>query len=797
MAPDSFICFRLCQIFTTLFRIKTEVRYTVNLKSIFVLMTALFCYLPSVDAGETRVKNLLQNPKFELRQTSAVAEKGRSVLCWNTDRWGDVQSLSAISKASPSLKTAGNLVSIEPGKRFWQFATLPELGLKAGDTVSLGVEGYQHTGGALQARLCLMLIESADGTWSPKDFGLSDKRTFFRHGRGELIRSPQLETSSEKAGEEFVLVQSGLKIDPRFEHQRESSADFRNVVGVLVEFANVSKKKVWIHSPTLVKGKQVVDDNGSSRPLPDFYRRIPRTMQKLSNGKPISILTLGSSIDRGSANPRLYFYEEDPKSPKYKEPLTSARPSRAATLKTFLAEREGRPDLQDYVGWSQHYFMYTGRTRRELLRKFNYPVEKMLLNVMACDGSSIGESHSGFREYAALELPPSPNPNGHPEGKSWKELYSPLFEAGKTPGPDLVIFGHGHNEHIDRPDEIAAYEGAIRWFQRHYPEVEFVSCMWIRDKGSATSMSEPMQKLCAHYGIPFLDVGQLLIDLNPTCNRYAMAPDGGHPGAASHYLWYKQLERVFEIPQNAKPGIPQRHLPARMNEYSYGWEGDVTRFQSPHPRFADQRMMIIEDCAFNVWSNNNKEMMQLLIDGKSAKDAGHGRHSWSKPNPRNSTFVHGRLSLGDRHIIEIPNESAKLVVVDNKVCPNRRFFGVDSKQWKSTSDVKSFQSEWGAPYGEKAFLLAAGESIEIEVEGTDLSIVWLDRSEGGTLVTTVDGKSTWSQPTNVAFEDSKGYKHFIENRRGVRGLSFGKHRVQLKAKGNDVWVLGLFTYDAR
>lgn len=768
-----------------------------KLKSIFVLMTLLFCCLLTVDAGEPKVQNLLQNPEFALRLTSKQAERGRSVLCWNTGAWGDVKSVSAGSEGTPSFKSSGKLVSIEPGKRFWQFATLSELGLAKGDAVSLGVKGYQKSPGALQARLCLMLIESADGTWSPKDFGMSDKRTFSRHGRGELIRSPQLETSSGNVGDEFVLVQEGLTIDPRFEHQKESSADFRNVVGVLVEFANVSEKPVWIHSPTLVKGPHAVMDAASSRPLPDFYRRIPRTLAKLSQGKPISILTLGSSIDRGSANPRLYFYEEDPKSPKYKEPLTSARPSRAETLKTFLAEREGRPDLQDYVGWSQHYFMYTGRMRRELLRKFNYPVDQILLNVMACDGSSIGESHSGFQEYAALELSPSPNPNGHPEGKSWKELYPRLFRDGKTPGPDLVVFGHGHNEHIDRPDEIAAYEGAVRWFQRHYPEVEFVSCMWIRDKGKANSMSEPMQKFCAYYGIPFIDAGQTLLDLQATCNRYALAPDGGHPGAASHYLWYKQLERVFEIPQNAEPGIPQKHLPVRMNDYSYGWEGEMKRFQSPSPRFVDQRMMIIEDCAFNVWSDNQKELTQLLIDGKPAQDAGHGRHSWSAPNPRNSTFVHGRLSLGDRHIIEIPNEKAKLVVVDNKICLNRSFFGVEAAEWKSKPPVKSFTSTWGAPLGEKAFLLTAGASIEIEVEGTDLSVAWLDRSDAGTLVTSVDGKAVWSQPTNVAFQDSKGGKHFIENRCGVRGLPFGKHRVRLQAQDNDVWVLGLLSYDVR
>lgn len=768
-----------------------------RIEFIIIFAAAIFCCFPFTYAGERQVENLLQNPHFELRQTAVISELDRSVLCWNTDQWGDVSVVFASSKVAPNLEAASTLVSIEPGKRFWQFATLPELGLAKGDTVSLAVKGYQEQSGGLQTRLCLMLIESADGSWSPQDFGLSDKRTFSRHGRGELIRSPQLEVSSDQVRKEFVLKQEGLKIDPLFKHQRASSADFRNVVGVLVEFANVSEKKVWIHSPKLVKGDQADVGTKSSRPLPDFYRRIPRTIKKLSQGKPISILTLGSSIDRGSANPQLYFYEEDPKSPHYKEPLKEARPSKSETLTKIIAEREGRPDLKNYIGWSQHYFMYTGRMRRELMRKFNYPVDQMLLNVMACDGSSIGESHSGFREYAALELAPSPNPNGHPAGKSWQELYPQLFQDGKAAGPDLVIFGHGHNEHIDRPDEIAAYEGAIRWFQRHYPEVEFVSCMWIRDKGSANSMSEPMQKLCTHYGIPFVDVGQLLIDLSSSCNRYALAPDGGHPGAASHYLWFKQLERVFEIPNQGQPGIPQRHLPARMNGFSYGWEGDVVRFSSPNPRFANQRMMIIEDCAFNIWGNNNKEKMKLQIDGKPAKDAGHGRHSWSKPNPRNSTFVHGRLSLGDRHIVEIPNQGAKLVVVDNKVCPNRRFFGVDSKQWQSPPKVKSFQSKWGAPYGEKAFLLTAGDSIEIEVEATDLSIAWLDRAEGGTLITEVDGKPVWSQPTNIAFEDSEGRQHFIENRRGVTGLPFGKHRVRLQAEGNDVWVLGLFTYDVR
>lgn len=769
------------------------------MKKTAVLFAIVLLCLPPVLAVADNVLpmiNLLQNPQFGLRNT-AGSEPGHSILCWNTDRWGDVIGGSGEGKFN--VNTSAKAVEILPGKRIWQFATLPELGLKGGDAVSLSVNGYQEQSGALKARLCLMLIESADGEWSPADFGMPDKRTFAKHGRGELVRSPQREASSEETGKEFELQLNGLKIDPRFKEQREADADFRNVVGVLVEFVNDSDQRVWIQAPALVIGKTAAKTAPTtSRALPDLYQKIPRTMQKLTTGQPISILTLGSSIDRGSANPRLYFYDEDPASPHYKEPLIEARPGTPAAMKRLIAERMRRPDLQDYVGWSQHYFMYTGRLRRELLRKFHYPVEKMLLNVMACDGSSIGESHSGFKAYAELELPPNPNENGHPTGKSWQALYPALFENGNKPGPDLVIFGHGHNEHIDRPDEIAAYEGAVRWFQRHYPGVEFVSCMWIRDKGQTNSMTGPMQELCEHYGIPFVDMGQLIIDLKKTSNYFAMAPDGGHPAAGSHYLWFKQLEQVFEMPAEVTlQGVPQKQLPPRMNAFARNWEGTMVRFQKDSPRLVDGRMMILEDAAFNLWADNKREMMQLLIDGQPAEHAGHGRNSFSVPNPRNSTFVHGRLTRGDRHIIEIPNPGARLSAVDCKVGLKRRFYGVDAQGWQGKSAVEEFESKWGAPYGEQAFLLQPGETLEIEVEADELSIAWLDDPAGGTLVAEVDGKQAWSQPTNQPFTDSQGRTYFIENRRGVLGLPFGKHRIRLQAEGKPVRVIGVFGYDGR
>jgi hypothetical protein len=767
-------------------------------KRLATLIIAVVCVsTPAIAAEWQQQRNLLRNPMLGFHAATPASKEGQWVTCWNTDKWGDISVATGSSKRLPAIEVPGNVVCIRPGKRFWQFAALPDLQLANGQLLSLAVKGYQEESKALQARLCLMLIESADGTWSPADYELRDQRTFARHGRGELVRSPMLETSSDDVAREILLKIEGLKIDAHFKADKESSSALRNIVGVLVEFANVSKQDVWIHSPTLVRGAAAAIDVRSSRPLPDYYRQIPRTLQKLASGQPLHILTLGSSIDRGSANPQLYLYNEDATSPRYKQPLSECRPSKPDDIARLLAEAVHRPDLRNYVGWWQHYFMYTGRMRLELMRKFNYPVNKILLNVMACDGSSIGESHSGFRQYAGLELPPDPNGNGNPPGSRWSDLYPALFRGGQAPAPDLVIFGHGHNEHIDQPDEIAAYEGAVRWFQRHYPSVEFVSCMWIRDKGSATSIWGPMQRMCLHYGIPMVDVGQMLIDLKGTCNSYALAVDGGHPGAAGHYLWCKQLEQVFEIPAEAQPGIPQRHLPARMNAYTYGWEGDSRRFQTPNPRCVDARMMIIEDCAFNVWANDKGQLMKLSIDGRPAGHAGHGRHSWSKPDLRNSTFVHGRLRLGDRHIIEVQGEHAELVAVDCKVCPKRAFVGAASDKWQGTRCVEPFDSAWGAPYGTQMFRLAEGASVEIAVTATDLSVAYLDRAQSGTLVAEMDGKPTWSQATNTPFHDSQGKEHFIENRRGITGRVYRQHRLRLRAQNGDVWILGLFTYDSR
>jgi len=519
---------------------------------------------------------------------------------------------------------------------------------------------------------------------------------------------------------------------------------------------------------------------------------MPRTIGKLTRGEAIHILALGSSIDTGDANPRLYAYDEDPRSPTYKQPLLKGR---------FDAEALGCPHLKHYLHDPKQLAKYTGRLRRELRCKLNLPVSKILLNAMSCGGSCIGESHSGFADYTSFLRPPS-TVNGHPSGKTWAELYPDLFEGDRKPAPDLVVFGHGHNERIDSPDGIAVYEGAVRWFQKRYPEVEIIFCQYhARSTSKGNIPPIPVRKAMAqHYGIPYVDITPMMEGLVKSCNYYALAPDGGHPQAAAHYLWFKQIEQAFEMADPLLPSAQQRCLPPRFSPYTYGWEGDVVTFTSPHPRLCGARAMI-EDTAFNVWAGNGtKDRLKIVIDGTPLpRGAGNGRQMGGR-NVRNSSFVHGRLSLGDRHLIEILGANVKVHALDCKVCPNRTFMQAASEKWQKSSGVaeaEAFVSQWGAPCGDQIIVLREGQSMAVELEATDLSVAYVDAPDGGGLRVVVDGRACLNQATDVAFVDTDQKPHYMENRKGIRNLGWGTHRVELRAATGSVRVLGIYAYDAR
>ena len=739
-----------------------------------------------------RNRNLLANPEFQyLPPSPSTSSPGLYLACWNTKKRGDIEVFPM--KEGFGKKAPGNSVLIHPGKSFWQFRPLCEIGnnLK-GRTLRLAANIRQKEPSSVRIRLSLMGPESSDGTWSPAEFGLEDKHTFFRHGRGELVPISERTAYSGRTENEIISTEE-LVLDWNFRHTKESYSKYRNAAGIKVEIENISSSPVWVRWPVLARGKKIPKSLVKGSPVPSYSRQIPRTMKKLLEGKPVHILALGSSLDRGSANPPLYLYDENPLSSDYKKPVPESR--------RFLPEAVGRPELAGYIGFFQHYFMYTGRTRLELMKKFGHPASSILLNVMACDGSSIGEGHSGFMEYASFFSNPKPGINGHAETASWKPLYPGLF-AGGNPAPDLVIFGYGsgHNEQIDEPDTIAAYEGAIRLFQRHFPGVEFVSCTWPVKKGRSDIVTSPMAELCAHYSIPFIDVRELDSQLHKTANRYALAPDGVHFQAGAHYIWFKQLEKAFEIAGTKRKWIQQKQLPRRMNPYSYSWEGDIITFDAPHPRLVENRMMILEDAAFNIWAEHQPpasaapEKMEIRINGKKTGDAGRGSNLKQRNN-RNSSFAYGRLETGRRHVVEIIGTNPRIIAADNKVASSKTFFPAGSPSWDKTAKVEDFKSEWGAPYGSRCFILQEGEKIEITSKGNLFSVAYIDEKDGGTFEIHAGGNKRKKIRTDIPFLCSEGKSHYIENRAALTANPCTKRKITVKCLSGRVRILGLYSYD--
>ncbi|HVW38195.1 MAG TPA: SGNH/GDSL hydrolase family protein [Pirellulales bacterium] len=733
--------------------------------------------------------NLLLNPALRFHSfdnsRSGVTDSAHSgaVACWNQDAYGDAEVFRA-----PRIKTfhtilpVENVVLLHPGKHFRQFMLLAETGLDHGDRVSLSVNGFQTSADCLQAAVHLMRVDSAAGEWSAPN----DQRVFPKHSRGELVKGPSYAALSGGKNA-FQINLENCEIVGAFTESPDRSTDEPNTIGVLVEFTNRSADRdVWLYAPCLCRGAKAENRLAESRPMPKHYRGIPRTIQKLWRGEPLHIIVMGSSIDRGSANPRQFLYDEDPASPTYKQPLGGS---------DFDGAKVGHPEWDDYIAWWQHYFMYGGRLRRALMQKFDYPIDKLLLNTMACDGSSISEAHSGFAAYASLSLPPDPGLNGHRAGKTWRQLYPALFERPEGPRPDLVIFGSGANEKIDGADEVALFEGAIRWFQRNYPETEFLFCMW-QNRESYTAATGYLMELSLRYQIPYVDFGRVFHLSTRYANSYALCPRDGHPQAAGHDLWAKQLERAFDVADPIEPGIAQLQLPERLNPYTIGWEGEVQAYEADSPRIRGGTAFILDDTVINLWASGAGEAVEIRIDGKPHE--GSRRRSQPRRDLRNSTFAAGRLSLGDRHIVEVVGRDARLAAVDAKTALERKWVGVDSPRWRLGGlRPEPFKSDWGAPFGASQVIVPAGQAVEIELAGTDFSMAYADREEGGTLEVEIDGKRLLETATNAPLVTASGEPAYVENRRGVRGLAFGMHTLRIAAAERSVALLGVFSYDTR
>ncbi len=418
--------------------------------------------------------NLLLNSDFRFQAFEDTRNGGKEFRSGSVPFWDQQKYDDAVAYRAPRNRVfqtrfpIPGVVLLRPGKTLSQFSLLSEMQLDPTDTVSFSVFGWQTKPGSLQAAVRQVQTDSEAGEWkSPIERKGDDQSP--RELRGEPVRVKVMEATSG-TGNDFELTLSNaamaVKDDPANKNKPAA------ILGLEVTLTNVSNQDVWIYSPSLVKGPQPANRQPALRALPEDYRYLPRTMAKLKRGEPLHIITMGSSIDRGSAGRKLFLYDENSESPNYREPRFGADLN-------FSGDAVGNPDWTAYFGWWQHYLSYTGRLRLELMRRYDYPINKLLLNFEASDGSSIGESHSALDQWGFLKMPPDPDLNGHAaSGKTWPELYPGLFDRGRGAAPDLVIFGSGANEKIDTNEEnVAAYEGAIRWFQRHFPNVEFIFCM--------------------------------------------------------------------------------------------------------------------------------------------------------------------------------------------------------------------------------------------------------------------------------------------------------------------------------
>lgn len=768
---------------------KKIIRLSKAFWSLLILMVAVNIFLFS--QNKTSSENLLLNPRFEFhsfvnhREGKPISYSSGNAAYWNTETWGDIEVVRE-SHVPDSIRPdfyAGNLIKIKPGKKIWQFFTLPEAGLSHGEKISLKVFGYQPKENMISARIKLMKLDSEDGEWSPGDLGFKDKRTFPKHSRGELVAAEQYQTSGKKKGSVALTIKNAEIVGKISTGNKSSSKDI-NTIGIQVEFENTGlSEPAWICLPSLT-----VDDNPSftmpeSRKMEPVYRYIPRTIKKLWKGEPLHIIVMGSSIDRASANPPQYLYDEDPGSKTFKQPLAEG---------LFDASKAGRPDLADAFGEWRHYFSYAGRLKVELMRKFNLPANKICLNFMASDGSCVGEAHSGLKAYCSLSLPPSPELNGQKQGKSWKDLYPDLFSRREGPSPDLIIFGSGANEKTDTPNEAAVFEGMIRWIQQHYPNTEFIFCPF-QNSGIYTPNPGDLQALSLRYQIPYLDFGKVNDEVTRWCNKFALVPADGHPQAAGHYLWFKQLEKAFECWDPISTGQAQLSLPERMHQNTFNWEGEMISFDKKSKRIKGNRF-IFEDAAVNCWGKVENEPPVPYVDGIKLES----RRSLPNRDLRNSMFRYGNCTLGDRHILEIEGKTSELTYVDSKICPNRHSYFVDNPEWNIQGlKIQDFESGWGAPYGSKKVVLAPGNSIEIEISCTDVSVAYTDTKSGGNLEVFIDDELKLTQPTNIPFLDTDKKENFLENRKGILNLGYGLHKIQLRAEQSPVEVLGLFSYDSR
>ena len=263
-----------------------------------------------------------------------------------------------------------------------------------------------------------------------------------------------------------------------------------------------------------------------------------------------------------------------------------------------------------------------------------------------------------------------------------------------------------------------------------------------------------VKALSLRYQIPLVDFGMVQDELMACTNLYAMAPDGGHPQACGHYLWFKQLERAFECWDPIGPGQAQLHLPERVHPNSRGWEGRMTTYDEKSGR-VNGTMFIFDDTAINCWGtiDEGKESGSIFVDGQAHAT----RRSMPGRSTRNSLFRFGRTRLGDRHILELTGKTARLTAVDAKTCLGRRWLGVEAPGWKlDGAKPAAFRVALGLAVSASSRLcLRRASRSRSTSSAANLSVAYVDSPGGGTLKVTVDGQSKLKQPAKRAVSSTR------------------------------------------
>ncbi|MHB9138112.1 MAG: hypothetical protein ACYC4Q_01770, partial [Victivallaceae bacterium] len=208
-------------------------------KQILLVLAVLFT---TECAGGEDTRNLLQNPDFEFHTFSSHRtgksgnSDGNNVAFWNSSGTKDITAKR--SSHVPGIQKPDfyvrNLAYLTPGSKLSQFFTLPEADLQPGKVISLYASIFQNQPNSLKAKIKFLKIDATPGEWSPKDYGMADQRKFPKVSRGEMIVASEFVAASPAAGK-CELKLENIKIP--------SSADgssFKNIVGIMVEFENIS-----------------------------------------------------------------------------------------------------------------------------------------------------------------------------------------------------------------------------------------------------------------------------------------------------------------------------------------------------------------------------------------------------------------------------------------------------------------------------------------------------------------------------------------------------------------------------